>query len=70
MAEIEGRLRSAGCEVRRVRELSSNAWTPAATDLVIVDLKDAPGRAHHTLRDAIAGARSAAFPPIVGDVGG
>jgi DNA-binding response OmpR family regulator/anti-sigma regulatory factor (Ser/Thr protein kinase) len=69
MAEIEGRLRSAGCEVRRVSELSSNAWTPAATDVVIVDLKDAPGRSHRSIQDVVAGARSVEFPPIVGLVG-
>jgi DNA-binding response OmpR family regulator/anti-sigma regulatory factor (Ser/Thr protein kinase) len=69
MAEIEGRLRSAGCDVRRVPELTPNSWTAAATDVVIVDLKDTPGHAMQSIRDVVAGARSAALPPVVGFVG-
>ena len=70
MAEIEGRLKSAGCSVRRIPELNANSWTPAATDLVIVDLNDAPGGTAQGLPDVVAGARSMTLPPIVGFVGG
>jgi predicted regulator of amino acid metabolism with ACT domain len=65
MAEIESRLRSAGCDVRRIPELTTNAWTPAATDLVIVDSKDEPADVVRSIGEVVSHARSAAAPSIV-----
>ncbi len=69
MNEIESRLRSCGCDVRRIAALHDNSWTPAATDLVIVDVNDAPGAAASGLAQMIAHACSATLPAVVGFVG-